>query len=84
MGGKCSTRKQRGGGGCCNTNASAPCLYGGYKYDRKASLASRKRLLSRLSRSKTRKAKPKGKAKKRRRYKGTKRRGRRRYGHRRR
>ena len=54
MGGKCSTKKMRGGETQCN-NSSSSSMYGGYKYDRKASLASRKRLQGRLSRRKTKK-----------------------------
>jgi len=44
--------KKGGGCGCVGTNASSTQQYGGYKYSRKASLASRKRLSERLSRHK--------------------------------
>ena len=64
MGSKCSTKKIRGGGNCTSNgtgNSSSTSMYGGYKYDRKASLASRKRLQGRLSRRKTKKKKKKKK-----------------------
>lgn len=71
MGGKCSTRKKRGGGGCssCGScgNSSTIAMNGGYKYDKKASLASRKRLQNRLSRRKTKNKNKKKKIKRRKR-----------------
>lgn len=68
MGSKCSTKKMRGGGNCTSNetgNSSSTSMYGGYKYDRKASLASRKRLQGRLSRRKTKNKKKRNKRRKR-------------------
>ncbi len=52
MGLTCGKEAQKGGqkGGCgCGSNSSSVGLYGGYKYGRKASLASRRRLQNRMS-----------------------------------